>query len=62
MLKIHLKETEVLNDWFVRLVEKVRMKVVEWPRIQFMLMSPNEGVTGTVTLAQSFSAALLGAN
>lgn len=50
------KETEVLNDWFVRLVEKVRMKVVSGPNSVYVDEPGNEGVTGTVTLATSHSA------
>lgn len=49
------KETEVLNDWFVRLVEKVRMKVVSGPNSVYVDEPGNEGVTGTVTLATSHS-------
>ena len=55
-VKIPPKETEVLNDWFVRLVEKVRMKVVSGPNSVYVDEPGNEGVTGTVTLATSHSA------
>lgn len=49
------KETEVLNDWFTRLVEKVRMVVVAGPTSVYVNEEGNEGLTGTVTLATSHS-------
>lgn len=48
-------DVEVLNDWFVRLVEKVRMKVVAGPTSVYVGDPGNEGLTGTVTLATSHS-------
>ncbi len=44
---------EVLNDWFRRLVEKVRMVVVAGPTSVYVNEPGNEGLTGTVTLATS---------
>lgn len=49
------KETEVLNSWFVKLVDKVRMKVVAGPTSVYVSEPGNEGITGTVTLATSHS-------
>lgn len=45
----------VLNDWFTRLVTKVRMKVVAGPTSVYVDEPGNEGLTGTVTLATSHS-------
>lgn len=47
------KETTVLNDWFTRLVNKVRMVVVAGPTSVYVSDPGNEGLTGTVTLATS---------
>jgi S-adenosylmethionine/arginine decarboxylase-like enzyme len=47
------KSEEILNDWFVKLVEKVRMKVVAGPTSVYVNEPGNEGITGTVTLATS---------
>jgi S-adenosylmethionine/arginine decarboxylase-like enzyme len=47
------KEVNVLNDWFIRLVEKVRMVVVAGPTSVYVNEEGNEGLTGTVTLATS---------
>ena len=47
------KEVEVLNDWFRRLVDKVRMVVVGGPTSVYVNEEGNEGLTGTVTLATS---------
>ena len=47
------KKEEVLNDWFRRLVEKVRMVVVAGPTSVYVDEPGNEGLTGTVTLATS---------
>ena len=44
-----------LNDWFKRLVEKVRMVVVAGPTSVYVDEVGNEGLTGTVTLATSHS-------
>ena len=49
------KSEEVLNDWFKRLVEKVRMVVVAGPTSVYVNEPGNEGITGTVTLATSHS-------
>jgi S-adenosylmethionine/arginine decarboxylase-like enzyme len=46
-------EVEQLNDWFRRLVEKVRMVVVAGPTSVYVNEEGNEGLTGTVTLATS---------
>lgn len=46
-------EVESLNQWFVTLVEKVRMKVVAGPTSVYVSEPGNEGLTGTVTLATS---------
>jgi len=46
-------EVPILNDWFIRLVEKVRMKVVAGPTSVYVADKGNEGLTGTVTLATS---------
>jgi len=57
LIKGHLslppRETQVLNDWFVRLVNVVRMKVVAGPTSVYVDEPGNEGLTGTVTLATS---------
>lgn len=47
------KSESVLNDWFIRLVEKVRMVVVAGPTSVYVNEPGNEGLTGTVTLATS---------
>jgi S-adenosylmethionine/arginine decarboxylase-like enzyme len=47
------KEVELLNKWFVELVEKVRMVVVAGPTSVYVSEEGNEGLTGTVTLATS---------
>ena len=47
------KKVEVLNDWFVNLVETVGMKVVAGPTSVYVSEPGNEGLTGTVTLATS---------
>jgi S-adenosylmethionine/arginine decarboxylase-like enzyme len=47
------RNEEVLNDWFRKLVEKVRMKVVAGPTSVYVNEPGNEGITGTVTLATS---------
>lgn len=49
------KETEVLNDWFVRLVERVKMVVAAGPTSVFVDDPGNEGLTGTITLKSSHS-------
>lgn len=46
-------EVEKLNDWFRRLVERVRMVVVAGPTSVYVGDPGNEGLTGTVTLATS---------
>ncbi len=46
-------EVSQLNDWFVRLVKKVRMVVVAGPTSVYVEEEGNEGLTGTVTLATS---------
>lgn len=47
------KREDVLNDWFVNLVETVGMKVVAGPTSVYVSDPGNEGLTGTVTLATS---------
>jgi S-adenosylmethionine/arginine decarboxylase-like enzyme len=47
------KKVEVLNDWFVNLVETIGMKVVAGPTSVYVSEPENEGLTGTVTLATS---------
>jgi S-adenosylmethionine/arginine decarboxylase-like enzyme len=47
------KKEEVLNEWFVNLVETVGMKVVAGPTSVYVSDPGNEGLTGTVTLATS---------
>lgn len=49
------KEVSVLNNWFSRLVEKVRMVVIAGPTSVYVNEEGNEGLTGTVTLATSHS-------
>lgn len=47
------KETTVLNEWFINLVDTVGMKVVAGPTSVYVSDPGNEGLTGTVTLATS---------
>ena len=47
------KSEQVLNEWMIKLVEKVRMKVVAGPTSVYVNEPGNEGITGTVTLATS---------
>ena len=47
------KEVDVLNNWFINLVETVGMKVVGGPTSVYVSDPGNEGLTGTVTLATS---------
>jgi S-adenosylmethionine/arginine decarboxylase-like enzyme len=47
------KSEQVLNEWLIKLVEKVRMKVVAGPTSVYVNEPGNEGITGTVTLATS---------
>ena len=49
------RSEDTLNDWFRRLVEKVRMVVVAGPTSVYVSEPGNEGLTGTVTLATSHS-------
>jgi S-adenosylmethionine/arginine decarboxylase-like enzyme len=46
---------EKLNQWFIELVEKVRMKVVSGPSSVYVHDEGNEGLTGCVSLATSHS-------
>ena len=48
-------DPQILNEWFIKLVEKVRMKVVAGPTSVYVSDPGNEGLTGTVTLATSHS-------
>jgi S-adenosylmethionine/arginine decarboxylase-like enzyme len=48
-------DTTTLNNFFQKLVNKVRMKVVAGPTSVMVDEPGNEGVTGTVTLATSHS-------
>lgn len=47
------KEVDIINKWFIELVEKVRMVVVAGPTSVYVSEEGNEGLTGTVTLATS---------
>jgi S-adenosylmethionine/arginine decarboxylase-like enzyme len=47
------RKEDDLNDWFRRLVEKVRMVVVAGPTSVYVNEPGNEGLTGTITLATS---------
>jgi len=47
------KETQILNDWFTKLVHNVGMEVVAGPTSVYVDAPGNEGLTGTVTLATS---------
>ena len=47
------KEEAHLNEFFKKLVEKVRMVVVAGPTSVYVSEPGNEGITGTVTLATS---------
>jgi S-adenosylmethionine/arginine decarboxylase-like enzyme len=49
------KDVDVLNKWFINLVETVGMKVVGGPTSVYVSDPGNEGLTGTVTLATSHS-------
>jgi S-adenosylmethionine/arginine decarboxylase-like enzyme len=42
-----------LNDFFIRLVKKIRMNVIAGPTSVYVNEPGNEGITGTVTLATS---------
>ena len=53
-------EVEQLNNWFKRLVEKVRMVVVAGPTSVYVHEEGNEGLTGTVTLATSHASIVTG--
>jgi S-adenosylmethionine/arginine decarboxylase-like enzyme len=48
-------EVSIINEWFTRLVERVSMKVVAGPTSVYVSEEGNEGLTGTVTLATSYS-------
>jgi S-adenosylmethionine/arginine decarboxylase-like enzyme len=48
-------QEEELNQWFIQLVEKVRMKVVSGPMSVYVHEEGNEGLTGCVSLATSHS-------
>lgn len=54
-LKNPPKNEELLNEWFRKLVKKVRMVVVAGPTSVYVNEPGNEGITGTVTLATSHS-------
>jgi S-adenosylmethionine/arginine decarboxylase-like enzyme len=54
-VKNPLQDEELLNDWFRRLVKKVRMTVIAGPTSIYVDEPGNEGITGTVTLATSHS-------
>jgi len=47
------KDEKTLNDFFIKLVKKVRMVIVAGPTSVYVNELGNEGVTGTVTLATS---------
>ena len=52
-MSIPPKEEAQLNEFFEKLVEKVRMVVVAGPTSVYVNEPGNEGITGTVTLATS---------
>jgi len=52
-MSIPPKEEAHLNEFFKKLVEKVRMVVVAGPTSVYVNEVGNEGITGTVTLATS---------
>ncbi len=54
-MSIPPKEEAHLNEFFKKLVEKVRMVVVAGPTSVYVSEPGNEGITGTVTLATSHS-------
>jgi len=54
-MSIPPKEEAHLNEFFKKLVEKVRMVVVAGPTSVYVEEAGNEGITGTVTLATSHS-------
>lgn len=54
-MSIPPKEEAHLNEFFKKLVEKVRMVVVAGPTSVYVNEVGNEGITGTVTLATSHS-------
>lgn len=49
------RDEKSLNDFFIKLVSKVRMVVVAGPTSVYVNEVGNEGITGTVTLATSHS-------
>lgn len=49
------KDVDVLNNWFVNLVNSVDMNVVAGPTSVYVSDPGNEGLTGTVTLSTSHS-------
>jgi S-adenosylmethionine/arginine decarboxylase-like enzyme len=49
------KEVDVLNKWFVELVELVGMRVAAGPTSVYVTDLGNEGLTGTVTIYTSHS-------
>lgn len=49
------KDEKTLNDFFIKLVDKIRMVVVAGPTSVYVNEVGNEGITGTVTLATSHS-------
>ena len=55
-MSIPPKEEAHLNEFFKKLVNKVRMVVVAGPTSVYVNEEGNEGITGTVTLATSHAA------
>ena len=49
------RDEKTLNDFFIKLVSKVRMVIVAGPTSKYVEELGNEGITGTVTLATSHS-------
>lgn len=47
------KKCEILNNWFIELVNLVGMKVAAGPTSVYVDDLGNEGVTGTITLSTS---------
>ena len=48
-------DTDLMKDWFIRLVEAVDMKVVIPPQVVNLRTPGNEGITGVVTIETSHS-------
>jgi S-adenosylmethionine/arginine decarboxylase-like enzyme len=57
LVKCHVKNPprseEVLNDWFLKLVEKIEMNVCIPPRSYYVSKKGNEGITGQIGIETS---------